>query len=258
MLSLAFAVIFLREGRHDIRVSADLSADLSFDPLASCTNVTAQARADAAEATLRERDREGRAAADAAAVRVRELEATLGSLQGSADGPEADLRSQTAEVMPGMSRWIRHCFFLRSSPSQLERMQGRVTVPVLRLACASVGRGVSWSLVPRKCMPERKHALLRLFTYLVTGQASGRAAAAVAELEQLRAREAALEAELAVLLVCSQPSMTSLMFCHPHALWGTSFYDMLHCVCPCHPKPKRVPNQHLRVRGSMHARAGIP
>ncbi len=63
--------------------------------------MTAQARADAAETTLRERDRESRAAADAAAVRVRELEATLGSLQGSADGPEADLRSQTAEVMLG-------------------------------------------------------------------------------------------------------------------------------------------------------------
>ncbi len=55
-------------------------------------------------------------------------------------------------------------------------------------------------------MPKRLHPLLRLLTYLVTGQASGRAAAAVAELEQLRAREAAHEAELAVLLVCSQPS----------------------------------------------------
>lgn len=89
----------MREGRLKMGVSADPSADLSFDPLARSTHVTAQARADAAEAALRERDIARHAAADTAAVRVRELEAALGSLQGSTDGPEADLRSQTAKVL---------------------------------------------------------------------------------------------------------------------------------------------------------------
>lgn len=43
-------------------------------------------------------EQEGRAASEAAAVRVSELEATLVALRGNADVPEAELRSQAAEV----------------------------------------------------------------------------------------------------------------------------------------------------------------
>ena len=47
---------------------------------------------------MRDRERQASTAADAAAVRVRGLEAALADLRASADAPEAELRSRAAEV----------------------------------------------------------------------------------------------------------------------------------------------------------------
>ena len=47
---------------------------------------------------MRARERQASAAADAAAVRVRGLEAALADLRASADAPEAELRCRAAEV----------------------------------------------------------------------------------------------------------------------------------------------------------------
>lgn len=151
----------------------------------------AQARADAAEAAVRERERQASTAADAAAVRVRGLEATLADLRDSADAPEAELRSRAAEV------WQTDKTFLPSSSEHVRCTSVHVKRRSLLVLITSDPRPCT---VTNACQPHDARLITPLILFaslnrfLVAKQASGRAAAAEAELETLRARAGALQA----------------------------------------------------------------